>query len=311
MDKYNPILDVLQEAARALPYHATKRQGSDEPHYIKKPAASLRSLVITSAALPILNAQGQLASDPKGNMAGEMVPCSTAIANGSRVAEAGASLVFLPEHDAPQIIGPEKVAMLNHPNYPRHFVNVDPALFAEIADDQDTPETARQIHLAPINLDDLRQHSVRVRVNHKEQADRGAEQVANEILASIMAGISRTVDKVFLDTVLATTPEAFALTKAATKGAKIGNLRALVGTAGAGAAIRDDGALTAAGIPAELTAAMSETVVGWFERGAVLLGPDLSILAERLNTNGDLTVTAWFSLNAVLPDSGNFWTVGA
>ena len=43
----------------------------------------------------------------------------------------------------------------------------------------------------------------------------------------------------------------------------------------------------------------------------MVLGPDLSILAERLNVNGDLTVTAWFSLEAVIPDPAQFWTVSA
>ena len=308
----NPLVELMAEASRALPYTTKSRGLEAEPLYIKKKAASLRTLVLTKTALPKLDENGQLVSAPHANIAGQSVPCSTAIANGSRVADAGASLIFLPEHFNPQIVAKDTAAMKLHPNFPRHFVNVDAAQFAEIPDDQEVPTTARPIHLGPITLDGLRQHSVRMKVNHKEQVDRGGEQVANEILAGIVAGISRTVDAVFLGTVLATNPEAFTLGKAGAKGAKIDALRGLVGTAGAGATWRGDGKFAVAGgIPADLTAATAATVVGWFERGAVVLGPDLSILAERLNVNGDLTVTAWFSLEAVIPDPAQFWTVSA
>lgn len=310
MPNINPIADVLQEATRALPYHATKRAGYDEPAYIKKPAASLRTLVLTKATLPKLNDRGQLVRNPKANMAGEVIPCSTAIANASRVSAAGASMVFLPEHADPVIVetGSNSKIMATAA-HPRQFVTVDPAGFAEIADDMEVPTTARPILMAPIDPDSLRQFSVRMKVNHKEQIDRGGQQVADEILASIVAGISQTVDKVFIEAVLATTPATFTLAAAAAKGAKVESLRALVGTAGAGAAFRADGQLIAAGIPAELTATTASTLVGWFERGAVVIGPDVSILAERLNVNGDLTVTAWFSLAAAIPDGDSFWTV--
>lgn len=308
----NPLVELMDEASRALPY-STKSRGMDaDPLYIKKKAASLRTLVLNKTALPKLDENGQLVSAPHANIAGQSVPCSVAIANGSRVAEAGASLIFLPEHFGPQFVEQGRVAMKMHPDFPRHFVNVDAAQFAEIPDDQDVPTTPRPIHLGPITLDGLRQYSVRMEVNHKEQVTRGGEQVANEILAGIVAGISRTVDAVYLGTVLAANPEAFSVAKAAAKGAKVESLRALVGTTGAGAGWRGDGKFAVAGgIAAELTAATASTVVGWFERGAVVLGPDLSILAERLNVNGDLTVTAWFSLEAVIPDPAQFWTVSA
>lgn len=305
----NPLIELLSEAQRAMP-DVSVGKDSDNPRYIKRKAASLRTLVLNKSTMPMLNGTGQLIGAAHANIAGQQIPCSTAIAKGSRVAEAGASLIYLPDHFTPQFIGKELVAMKTK-EFPRHFVDVDAAIFAEIPDDQEVTTSDRPFNLAPINLADLRQFSVRFKVNHKEQVDRGGEQVANEILAGIMAGISRTVDAVYLDTVLAATPEAFALSKAATKGAKVQNLRGLVGTDGAGAEFRADGQLVVAGIQAELTAAMESTVIGWFERGAVVMGPDLSILAERLNANGDLDVTAWFSLMTVVPDAGKFWTVSA
>lgn len=305
----NPLIDLFTEAQRAMP-DVLVGKDNDNQRYIKRKAASLRTLVLNKSTMPVLNGTGQLIGAAHANIAGQTIPCSTAIAKGSRVAEAGASLIYLPDHFTPQFIGKELVAMKTR-EFPRHFVDVDAATFAEIPDDEEVATSDRPFNLAPINLDDLRQFSVRFKVNHKEQVDRGGEQVANEILAGIMAGISRTVDAVYLGTVLAATPEAFALSKAAAKGAKVQNLRGLVGTDGAGAEFRADGQLVVAGIQAELTAAMEATVIGWFERGAVVMGPDLSILAERLNANGDLDVTAWFSLMAVVPDAGKFWTVSA
>lgn len=304
----NPIIDLIEEAQRARP-DVSVGTNQDQPRYIKRKAASLRTLVLNKSNVPVLNAQGQLTSAPHANIAAQTIPVSTAIAKGSRVAEAGASLIYLPDHFTPQFIGTNLVTMKTR-EFPKAFVDVDAAPFALVDDDADVALSDRPVNLAPIELDDLRQYSVKFKVNHKEQVDRGNEQVANEILAGIVAGISRTCDEVYLNAVLAKNPEVFTLAKAAAKGAKIDTLRGLVGTLGYGASWRGDGKFAVAdGIPADITAAIELTVVGWFERGAVMLGPDLSILAERTNKNGDLIVTSWFSLNALIPDGNKFWTV--
>lgn len=305
----NPLTDTLSEASRALNFREFPRAGDAEPLRVSKKAASLRTLNLTKTMVR-LDANGNLVGAPSANMAGELVPCSTAIVNGSRVAQSGASLIFLPEHFAPQFVEP-KTGMMMVQKFPRHFVNVDASEFAEVADDADVTATDRPIFKTEIKLDDLRQFSVKHHVGHKEQIDRGGEQVADEIMAAVLAGISRTADSVFLETVLAATPAAFSIGAAAAKGAHFEKLRALIGTDGTGAAFRADGQMVANNVPAELTAAMADSLIGWFERGAVVIGPDLEILAERTNTAGALDVTAWFSIHAVVPDTASFWSVAA
>lgn len=307
----NALAELFAEARRALTFREIPREGGLEPIHIKKKAASLRTLNVTKTLVKI-DANGNLNTAPGANMAGEIVPCSTAIVNTSRAAKAGANLIFLPEHSDPKFIDTGSATKVMYTqNFPRYFVNVDASEFAEIPDDADVPETVRPVFKGDIKPENLRQFSVLHRVNHKEQVDRGGQQVADEILAAIVAGVSRTADRVFIETVLAASPEAFSVGKAAAKGARFEQLRGLIGTDGTGAAFRADGQMIVNNVPAEITAASAESLIGWFERGAVVIGPDLQILAERLNVNGDLSVTCWFSLRAVIPDAASFWTVGA
>lgn len=306
--KVNPLVDLIDEAQRAMTYTTIQRDGLEDT-YLPKKAASLRTLVLKDSRLPVIN--GNATGVPGANLAAESILASKLIARESRVADAGASVILLPDHLEPKMVGKDKV-MSFYPDYPKAFVNVDAAQFAEIPDDVETPTSNRPLFIGDISLNNLRQFSVRFNVNRREQKMRGEQQVADELLTGIFSGISRTCDKVFLDAVMATMPENFGIDKAAAKGARIDKLRALVGNNGLGASWRGDGVFSVAGgIPAELTAATDETIVGWFERGALLIGPDLSIYAERLNVNGDVSVSAWFSLATVIPDVASFWKVAA
>ena len=106
---------------------------------------------------------------------------------------------------------------------------------------------------------------------------------------------------------MATTPSAFALGKAAVSGFKFDELRTLVSTAGDPAEVQPDGALQAGGIAAELTPAISGTLVGSFRRSAVAISERISLIAERTNVRSDLTVTCWVNMKALLPMPGAFW----
>ncbi len=148
---------------------------------------------------------------------------------------------------------------------------------------------------------------------------RGEEQTAAEVLTAIFTGLSRVVDKLALQAILANNPEQFSLAKAAAAGVRYKDLRGLIGTDGHGAFCGADNELKilpfnltgwqAGGIPAELTPVMTQTVVGEFSRAQAIIGPDMTILVNRLNTRGDVTISAWLSVDAVAPDAGRFWTV--
>lgn len=306
----NPLLAVFAEAARAMPFTERARPGDAEPLRITKRAAAARTLLLKSTPLPTLfNAEGRMVGTPAANLAGETLTLGAAIVLASRTAQAGANLIVLDERPVPQFVDPQTGAISAY-EFPGEFVSIDPAPFAEVADDADTPETARPLHLAEIKREG-RQFGVRFKVNRAEQKARGEQQVADEVLGAIISGVAQVADLVLLQAIKAATPAAFSLAAAAAAGVRVGDLRALVGTAANGATFRADGQLVAAGIPAELTPAIAETIVGAFDRAALVVGPELTILADRLNARGDLNVQAWLNIDAAVPDVGKFWTVGA
>ncbi len=89
-------------------------------------------------------------------------------------------------------------------------------------------------------------------------------------------------------------------------------MSAAIGTGGFGASFLADGQLVAGGgIPAEYSAQTAPTLVGAFGTAAVALWPELTIIAERLNTTGDLNVVCFANMQAVLGDSSKFWSIAA
>lgn len=153
--------------------------------------------------------------------------------------------------------------------------------------------------------------TVSFKVTRSQLRNYGNDNVVDEILLSLVLGLARAADAALLGAIKATAPALFSLGAAAAQGLRLDELRALVGTAGNGAAIREDGTLTAAGIHAELTADMAETMVGAFNRSAVAIHEDVTVTAERRNAAGDLIVTAWANMIPLAPNTAMFWTVGA
>ena len=300
----NPLLSTIQEAQRAMPYVARHIPGIDEPQYLPKKAAALRTLMLSSTLVRVDRA-GKLIVGNTGNSAGETITIEKAIFLGSRFAQAGGTLVFLPEHAQPLETG--LTGMVAMRNEPVSFSVVNPADFELVADDDDATDSTLPVFVCTIDRTGQKSYGVRFKQTRADQKARGEETTADEMLASIVAGLSKVVDRLAMSAVLATTPANFSLAAAATAGVRFGELRALVGTDAAAADIRTDGRLTAAGIEAELTDTMTKTVIGDFSKAAAVIGPDLQILISRLNKNGDVSVTAWLSADAVCPASGRFW----
>ena len=132
-----------------------------------------------------------------------------------------------------------------------------------------------------------------------------------EIITAIVMGLARAADETLVSAIAATTPAAFTLAKAAAQGLKFDELRGVVGTAGAGASVSQDGALRAAGIRSQLSPDLAGTIVGAWDRAGVAIHEDLPVHFERLNTQGDLVVTAWANLTPLVPDQAKFWMVPA
>ncbi len=303
----NPLIEIIGEAQRALPYDVRHRPGMDEPQLLPKRAAALRTLVMKQTSVRV-DKDGKIIVGTGGNMAGETISIEKAIFRGSRFAQAGGNLVFLPEHDDPKFIesgSDSKIMTLR--SEPVSFSVVNAATFEEVADDADTPDSDLPLFVSTITRTGQKSFGVRFKLTRANQKARGEQTTADELLASIVAGITKVVDVLATEAILANTPTAFTLAKAASAGLRFGELKALVGTDATGALIRNDGRLTASGIEAELTDATDKTLIGDFSMSAAVIGPDLQILVSRLNKNGDVHVTAWLSAEAVCPDAGKFW----
>ncbi|MCA8229887.1 hypothetical protein [Burkholderia vietnamiensis] len=135
--------------------------------------------------------------------------------------------------------------------------------------------------------------------------------LANAITHAMTHGLARTADAVLLGAIVAAAPAPFSLSAAAAAAVRFGELRALVGTSGTGAAVGQDGVLRADGIAAELTPDMAATIVGAFSRSAIMIRSTVEVIAERVNIDGSMEFKAWAEFQPLLPDTSRFWTVGA
>lgn len=310
----NPLLALIDQAQRAMPYHARYTPGIEEPSLVPKKAAALRTLVLNKTSVRV-DRSGQIIVGNAGNMAGETITIDKAIFKGSRFAQAGGTLVFLPEHAAPEdtgtaiahqeVTGNAMVQAMRAE--PVSFAVVNPAEFELVGDDDDAPAGTLPVFVADFSRADQKSYGVSFRLTRAQRLARGEQTTADELLASVVAGLSKVVDRLALQAILATTPTSFSLSAAAAAGVRFAELKAMVGSDATAAAILDDGRLTAHGITAELTDVMTETVIGDFSKAAAVIGPDLQILVSRLNKNGDVSVTAWLSVDALCPAAGKFW----
>jgi hypothetical protein len=134
---------------------------------------------------------------------------------------------------------------------------------------------------------------------------------------SIALGLGRLADRVAFETILASGPEVFTVAKAAALGLAWGDIRALIGTNGENALIAEDGTICACpptaattGIIAELTAETAATIVGAWSMAAIAVAEDITLIAQKTGKNGDLKLTCWCNMEALLPTPGAFWKLG-
>lgn len=304
----NNIATLLKEAETAVPFIVRDRGLGVDPQFIDHPAASLRRLTLTTTHLPVLNGKdGKIVAVAPGDIAGTSTKLDTAIVRSSRVAAAGSNIIVraVPSNAyATGLTG--GVSIYDADTY---FVSMAPAGFSAVADDAAVSVTPLPASRAKIQWDQAIKLAVRFNVPRRDPRTYGQDHIANEILTAIPLGIARAADNLLLSAINAATPSAFSVAAAAAQGLKAGKLRALIGTNGTGAQFRADGQLIAAGIAAETTADMEGTVIGAFDRSAIAIHDEITLLAERLDGDGNLAVTCWVSMIPLLPDPTKFWTV--
>jgi hypothetical protein len=297
------ILDLVQMAARQLGYHDHQPVGMQEPTVrIPKPAA-------VNGALRMSDYLPEIATDAARPTqteipAGEKTTIDAAAFLNSRVAEAGAHIIRLPEQKLIEGTAPALA------DVPAGLRVVRPAPFSTVADGDDiTASTLSDVIAeARVNRAIMPQIGVRVPMPRSALQGIGEAQIVAEITHAVTLGVGVAIDRVLLSAIVAAGPAPFSFGAVAGAGLRFGDLRAIIGTAGAGA-VADRGGLYVSGISAETSDAVPQTVIAAFSRFGVIVTPEIELLAERTDAAGGVTLTAWLGVGALVPDAGFAWTV--
>lgn len=303
-----PFAAFVERASQQIGFrHATDHDGNVRAT-IPTPAALVDHVALGDLDVPIIgDADLRTVHFPIAREAGKLSKLSATLLTGSRVAEAGARIIVVPEMNDSRVVNGETIFLKPK----MHFDLIEAATFAIVPDGADAADSALPFFSAPIDIGETSNLAFRVKLTRADRRAYEAGYLSDAALGSICLGVARAADKVLLDAILAATPTAFTIGAAAAQGFKFPELRSLVGTAGDGASVGQDGALRVAGVAAELTPVIAATVVGSFSRAAVAVSERITLTAERANVNGDLNITCFANMEALLPMPGAFWTVGA
>jgi hypothetical protein len=309
----NPLDGLITEAANALGY----RDGGtiDHPQRIPVTAGSMRKINLAEFVAhgdPAPNVYATTTDLP----AGEQAPIDprAVIEQHSVVAQAGSRIIVAAPRDRTIAVNGEKTSgLFGFYQDPQLLRNVEPAQFATLADGADVAASALPFHDTVFTWPEVATAAFRTTVTRAQnRALGGGEDLRSALLDAILRGVAEYADKLLLAAIAAATPAAFTFALAAAKHLKVSDLRAVIGTNGAGAGYRGDGAFVVnPGIPAELSAQTAGTYIGAFGTAGVAVWPELTVTAKRLNVDGDLDVTCLVNAQAVLTDATKFWTVSA
>lgn len=310
---------------RALFEDGSRQLGFQQHHYPDRAPTVTRKKAATAGdfSLRALQIAARNAAETGGlsvaqQPAGRMIPLSAAIMERSRVANAGARILVVDPAAEAKPVG-DGSNTLGFAYQRKQFITVEAAPFALVPEpaapalpdlaESDPPVSRIYVGSHGSNIDNFGgpSYGVRFKFSRLKVKEIGLDQLLQELLLSIAMGLARATDHALLSAIVATAPAAFSLGAAAAAGVGFSELRALVGTNGAGAAVGQDGALRAAGIAAELTPTIATTLVGSFGRSGVAVHDSLRIALERTNAAMDLMVTCWADLEALVPDESFFW----
>jgi hypothetical protein len=309
------LAQMIRDASSAMPFRDHTPVGMYEPtHRISQPAAAAMSALLASSFLPsLLDKDGRIARTPAGVSAGQSTRLDTAIIANSRVTQAGAQLIVMPESTEALPTGETGDVVLM--KKPGSFRTIEAAIFGTVAEtdnaDGDAPDIALPVLAAPINFSNAITKGVYITVKRSMWKQTPTDVLASDLALALALGLSRAADEVLLSAIAAVNPAAFSLAAAASQGLEFGELRALIGTAGTGATVDQSGVLRVAGVPAELTADNAGTFVGSFSRAAVTVHERIDLTAHRLDAAGSVQVACWASFVPCVPDAAKFWTVRA
>lgn len=305
----NQLIEIFKRARDAVGFHHIHDQYGDIRGTITKPAASGGQYDLRSLQLPAMvgTGTGHRMTNPLGTAAGKVTTVDAAVIEQSRVAQAGAVVFTMPSATRAIPMDLEAgVPVLAR--RPASFTTIQPAHFGIVADSADVTTAQLPMLRASVDLEDFAAYGFRLSLSRADQKEFGEGVLSDAALASIALGLAAAADQCLLSALAAGSLPAFTLQGPATMALRWDELAAVVGTNAAGAAYAD-GRLRVQGVPAELTDRMAGTVVGAFDRAAVCISEEITLIADRVNQRGDLNLTCWANIQALIPSFHYFWKV--
>lgn len=302
------IKDLLDSTRNQAAHHAHYDATGAVRSVTAKPAASAQhhslSAIELNAPSETLGHQFADVLPREGSAAGTSIKLPTYLAAASRVVSHGATLIVQPEaSDA--VVGSNGALAFQRRDV--RFGVIAPAPFSEVPDGDELTPSVLPLLTDALDLETMPSFGFQTTVTRADARHFTDGLLSSAAMLSIAMGLGKIADAVLLDAVMASTPGTFSLGAAAAAGFNFSELRALIGTSGTGASVDASGVLRAAGIEADLTSASAATVIGTFSRAAVVFSDRISFTAERINTNGDCTLTCWCNAQALMPQLGAFW----
>ncbi|MBC7147668.1 MAG: hypothetical protein H5U24_20090 [Thioclava marina] len=258
----------------------------------------------------LLEDDGHIYLDPPAQDAGAVVTLEAAMAQSSRAVSAGARLVTSDELEQIALVGAGPIRAHQR----LKFSTFEPAAFSVVDFDAD-PNA--EVPLSPIPVSDAeldreamisRAFAFRMSRREIKTRGKGREAIAAELLWSIAQGLGRAMDATLFDALKALPANPWGLGKAAAQGVPFSALRGIVGT-GATGAQAVEGGLFVAGVPAEITPDMAETLLGVWSRAGIAVDPNINVIVSRLDASGALELVCWADMQALVPDPAMFWAV--
>lgn len=311
----NPLNSILDSAERAMGATMHIAPGFDTGPVIRQAAAAAGEISLMDLIAdgnPVGNGIHSLTQRPAGETV-HLDPRAVIEAN-SRCAAAGARILIAAPRDKALVVksGDKLDGLIGFYEDSAAVTVTDPAPFALVADGAASASVALPMHVANLSWPTAPSYAFTATISRAaNRAVTGGEFLRRQLTESVLRGLGQLADSILLNAIDAATPAPFSLGAAAARNLEFGNLRALVGTAGAGATVRQDGTLAVQGIDAELTSSHAKTFVGAFGRSAIVIWSDLRIVAKRTNLVGDIEITCFASMIPAVPDAAAYWEVAA
>lgn len=316
----------FMKRARAAQNRIERQIGSgDSARYGVDPFAPKRAaeVMIIDPRESIAVLAGRMERDeryvPLASPAGETATFSAVVAAQSRVARAGARLLWIPQPKAIVAAGGfqlDPVAETFSVLKPAPFDVVE---FDDLSGDPVADLVPGDWPVREISLDreTLRSYGVSFTLPRRARIDRGEAIVSAEMIESIAAGIAHAVDHELvgaMDSAMRLgddSPNAafnYSHRRAAESGSYLHELAGLLGSESAAVItlVAPDGTATINGFPVDFCAAARANVLANFSRFGVWIDPEITLAASRLANDG-LQVACWIRLQAAMPDPGAMW----